>query len=597
MSDPEDDDATRIVAPSAAAAPQDLAPSAAAAPHDPNVLPAGYRLNEYLIESTLGHGGFGIVYLARDEQLYRQVAIKEFMPGALASRRNGFCVVVKSERYRAIFEAGLRSFVNEARLLARFDHPALVKVYRFWEQNDTAYMVMPYYRGQTLSKWLRAQGAPVPEATLLRIVGAVLEPLERLHAESVFHRDVAPDNILMLEGGQPLLLDLGAARQIIGDMTQAPTVFLKPGYAPVEQYGEVPSMRQGPWTDIYAVAAVMYLAVTGKAPVPSVGRFFRDELRPLQYLAEGKYSPGFLSAIDSALAPRPEDRPASVAEFRRALGIGQTAAPSPPPTLREVLRLGNRVLTPPTASPRKGRSLTIGAFAAVFVGGAALVSSLMRPPSVASPVGPIPMAPVASATGPAPTAENEARAPVATVQALTPRPAAVPDAAKVLQQIFERRSALIGVEAKASKTLLVIGRDALQLTVNSDQSGYLTVLMAKPAGELLQIFPDQKQREFRMDPIFPARLSNIVAKGPPGVDQILCIVSAKPLGLATESVAGEEFPRLNLTRTATEPEAAPSSRCASGAIECEAAFGATLLEISVIERRRSELPHRLISRD
>src|ERR1700758_421473 len=111
MSDSEDDDATRIVAPSAAAAPQDpdiLAPSAAAAPHDPNVLPAGYRLNEYIIESTLGHGGLGIVYLARDEQLYRQVAIKEFMPGALASRRNGFSVVVKSERYRAIFEAGLR---------------------------------------------------------------------------------------------------------------------------------------------------------------------------------------------------------------------------------------------------------------------------------------------------------------------------------------------------------------------------------------------------------------------------------------------------------------------------------------------------------
>jgi serine/threonine protein kinase len=569
----------------------------AAASHDPNVLPAGYRLKEYVIESTLGHGGFGIVYLARDEELYRQVAIKEFMPGALASRRNGLSVVVKSERYRATFEAGLRSFVNEARLLARFDHPALVKVYRFWEQNDTAYMVMPYYRGQTLSQWLRAQHDPVPEATLLRIVGPVLEALERLHVENVFHRDVAPDNILMLEGGQPLLLDLGAARQIIGDMTQALTVFLKPGYAPVEQYGEFPTMRQGAWTDIYAVAAVMYLAVTGKAPVPSVGRMFRDELRPLQYLAEGKYSPRFLSAIDSALAPRPEDRAASVAEFRRALGIGQTDPPGPPPTLREVLQHGIRVLTPPAASPRKGRLLAIGAFATVLVGGAALVSWLMRPPSVASPVTPIPTAPVASATGPAPTAENEARAPVATVQAPTPPPAAVPDAAKVLQQIFERRSALIGVEAKASKTRLVIGRDALQLTVNSNRSGYLTVLMAKPAGELLQIFPDQRQREFRMDPIFPARLSNMVAKGPPGVDQILCIVSAKPLGLATESVAGEDFPRLNLSRTATESEAAPSSRCASGALDCEATFGATLLEISEIEHRRSELPHRPMSRD
>ena len=588
MSDPEDDDATRSVAPSAAAAPQDadiLAPSAAAAPHDPNVLPAGYRLNEYIIESTLGHGGFGIVYLARDEQLYRQVAIKEFMPGALASRRNGFSVVVKSERYRAIFEAGLRSFVNEARLLARFDHPALVKVYRFWEQNDTAYMVMPYYRGQTLSEWLRAQRAPVPEATLLRIVGAVLEPLERLHAENVFHRDVAPDNILMLEGGQPLLLDLGAARQIIGDMTQALTVFLKPGYAPVEQYGEFPSMRQGPWTDIYAVAAVMYLAVAGKAPVPSVGRMFRDELRPLQYLAEGQYSRRFLSAIDSALAPRPEDRVASVGEFRRALGIGQTDPPRPPPTLWQVLRHGDRVLTPRAAPSHNWRSLAIGAIATVLVGGAAPVSWVMRPTSVEPPVTPIPTAPVAGATGPAPTAENEARAAVATVQALTPSPAAVPDAAKVLQQIFERRSASIGVEAKAAKTRLVIGRDALQLTVNSDQSGYLTVLMAKPAGELLQIFPDQKQREFRMDPTFPARLSNIVAKGPPGVDQILCIVSAKPLGLATESVAGENFSRLNLSRTATEPEVGPSPRCASGAIDCQAAFGAMLLEVSEIERR------------
>src|SRR5690242_1490132 len=133
MSDPEDHDAVRIVT-----------RSTAAVSHDPNVLPAGYRLNEYVIESTIGHGGFGIVYLARDEQLYRQVAIKEFMPGALASRLNGFSVIVKSERYRATFEAGLRSFVNEARLLARFDHPALVKVYQFWEQNDTAYMVMPY---------------------------------------------------------------------------------------------------------------------------------------------------------------------------------------------------------------------------------------------------------------------------------------------------------------------------------------------------------------------------------------------------------------------------------------------------------------------
>src|SRR5262249_39786320 len=156
------------------------------------------------------------------------------------------------------------------------------------------------------------------------------------------------------------------------------------------------------------------------------------------------------------------------------------------------------------------------------------------------------------ATAPAPAAASEARPPEATVRALTPLPAAVPDAGKVLQQIFERRSDSIEVEAQATKTRLVIDRDTLQLTVNSDQGGYLTVLMAKPTGELLQIFPDQKQREFRMNPTFPARLSNMSAKGPPGVDRILCIVSAKPLSLATDSMAGEDFPHLDLSRTATQ---------------------------------------------
>src|SRR5262249_19193160 len=157
-------------------------------------------------------------------------------------------------------------------------------------------------------------------------------------------------------------------------------------------------------------------------------------------------------------------------------------------------------------------------------------------PSVESPVTPITKARVASAPAPAPTAAGEARTPEAMVRAPMLLPAAVPDAGTVLQQIFERRSDSIEVEAKATKTRLVIGRDTRQLTVNSDQRGYLTVLMAKPTGELLQIFPDQKQREFRMNPALPARLSKLVVKGPPGADRILCIVSAKPLRLATDSM-------------------------------------------------------------
>jgi serine/threonine protein kinase len=198
-----------------------LHPAAANTGH---ALPIGWRLHEFEIESTLGDGGFGIVYLARDLQLKRQVAIKELMPNALASRRPGMSVAVKADRFRAAFEAGQRIFINEAQLLAQFDHPALVKVYRFWEENGTAYMVMPYYRGKTLSQWLKSQSEGPSEEALLPLIRSLLEALERLHSQSVFHRDIAPDNVLLLETGRPLLLDFGSARRIIGDMTQALTV-------------------------------------------------------------------------------------------------------------------------------------------------------------------------------------------------------------------------------------------------------------------------------------------------------------------------------------------------------------------------------------
>ncbi|MEO5881828.1 MAG: serine/threonine-protein kinase, partial [Caldimonas sp.] len=210
-----------------------------------NMLPVGFYLGEFEIVKVIGEGGFGIVYQADDHSLGRRVALKEYMPSALAQRVGGTQVSVKSERHREAFDAGLKSFVNEARLLAQFDHPSLVKVYRFWEANGTAYMVMPFYEGITLKDELKAMGAPPDETWLRELLEPLTEALAVIHTEQCFHRDIAPDNVILLKGSQrPLLLDFGAARRVIGDMTQALTVILKPGYAPVEQYAEVPGMKQ-----------------------------------------------------------------------------------------------------------------------------------------------------------------------------------------------------------------------------------------------------------------------------------------------------------------------------------------------------------------
>ena len=287
-----------------------------------NLLPTGTRLGEFEITDLIGEGGFGIVYVAWDHSLHRRVAIKEYMPAALAARSQGITVSVRSERHRETFQAALRSFINEARLLAQFDHPSLVKVYRFWEANGTAYMVMPRYEGATLKEVLKRLGGAPDEGWLRDLLRPLTAALALIHASQCFHRDIAPDNIIILGDGRPVLLDFGAARRVIGDMTHALTVILKPGYAPVEQYAESSASKQGAWTDIYALAAVVYFCITGKPPVPSVARLMSDQLEPLSRLAALRYSEGFLAAMDRALSVRPEDRPQSMEEFRDLLGIG-----------------------------------------------------------------------------------------------------------------------------------------------------------------------------------------------------------------------------------------------------------------------------------
>jgi serine/threonine protein kinase len=291
-----------------------------------NCLAVGTRLNDFEITGVLGEGGFGIVYLAFDHSLQRTVAIKEYMPGALAGRSADTSVTVRSERHKATFEAGLKSFINEARLLAQFDHPSLVKVYRFWEENKTAYMVMRHYDGHTLKQIVNKRPKLVTEAWLRFIFKQILEALDTLYRSKILHRDISPDNIIVQKNGVAVLLDFGSARQIIGDMTQGMTVILKPGYAPIEQYADDVEMPQGSWTDIYALAAVMYFAIMKSPPPISVGRVVKDTMLPLQDGEHAGFSAKFLKGIDHALAIQPQDRPQSMDEFRQLLGISSFAS-------------------------------------------------------------------------------------------------------------------------------------------------------------------------------------------------------------------------------------------------------------------------------
>ena len=284
-----------------------------------SALRPGTRLGELEILRVLAIGGFGIVYLARDHTLDREVALKEFLPWRLASRTSGERVTVRSSADADTFAVGLNSFVNEARLLARFSHPAMVKVYRFWEANGTAYMAMPYLCGPTL-KDVRSSLSEAPtEAWLRSVIEPLLDALAMLHAEGIYHRDIAPDNVVLTDAGAPVLLDFGAARHLIGDRTQSLTAVLKPNFAPIEQYAESKQLRQGPWTDLYALGALVAYLLDGLPPPASTARAIHDEMEPLGERRIAGVSPVFLSAFDWALAVRPQDRPQSVAELRTAL--------------------------------------------------------------------------------------------------------------------------------------------------------------------------------------------------------------------------------------------------------------------------------------
>lgn len=315
-----DDDKTRLPGSSGDTADSSADRYASASTH---VLPVGTRLGEFEVVDLIGEGGFGIVYLAFDHSLERHVAVKEYMPSGLVARNRDMHVTVTSPAHRDTFNTGLRSFINEARLLARFDSPALVKVFRFWEGNGTAYMAMPFYEGITVKQAFKTGSIIPTEQWIKAFLTHLFDAVETIHAAKCYHRDIAPDNILLLSDGRPVLLDFGAARRVITDRTQGPTAILKPGFAPIEQYADIPSLKQGPWTDVYALGALVYYLITGKAPAPAVSRIMHDDVVPAVTAGKGRYTVSFLAGLDRAMTVRPEQRLQNIAELRSALDISQ----------------------------------------------------------------------------------------------------------------------------------------------------------------------------------------------------------------------------------------------------------------------------------
>ena len=278
-------------------------------------LPAGHRFNEFEIKDVIGGGGFGIVYRAWDHLLERTIAIKEYMPASLAIRNDDLSLGLRSERFSKLFNAGLNSFIQEARLLARFNHPGLLHVLRFWEENGTAYMGTLWYSGMSLKAWQKQHPETINEAWIRQLLPPLFGAIGTIHQAGYLHRDIALDNIQIQENQLPVLLDFGSARKEIGNLSDQTEIMLKPGFAPIEQYSEESDSDQGPWTDIYALGAVLHTLIVGSPPPASVVRCIEDHYQPLAQRKPEGYSLSLLHAVDRALMMKPADRPQSVDEM------------------------------------------------------------------------------------------------------------------------------------------------------------------------------------------------------------------------------------------------------------------------------------------
>jgi serine/threonine protein kinase len=276
-------------------------------------LPVGFQIEHFRIEAVLGKGGFGITYLAVDLQLGKRVAIKELLPDTIATRVEGLTVVPHSAGMQESWEWARERFLEEARTLATFSHPAIVGVHRLIEANGTVYMVMDYVEGESYEARLQRIGTEPDQASLMAVIGPILSGLEEVHSHGLLHRDIKPENILIDKRGQPVLIDFGSARESVGK-TMTMTSIVTHGYSPIEQYQT--KGRMGPWTDIYAIAAVMCRAITGEKPPVATDRLVEDDFLWLSQRNDSKFSAGLRKAIDQGLRVRTEERPRSIVGWK-----------------------------------------------------------------------------------------------------------------------------------------------------------------------------------------------------------------------------------------------------------------------------------------
>ena len=283
-----------------------------------SALPDGTELvGDYRIKRVLGAGGFGITYLADEQALGRLVTIKEYFPAEFAARRNR-SAAPRSRDVADDYQWGLDRFIEEAQTLARFDHPNVVRVHRYFRANDTAYMVLKFEEGGSFKAWLKGLKRAPRQAELDKMMAPLLDALEIVHNADFLHRDIAPDNIMVRKDGSPVLIDFGSARGAMASQSRTVSALVKPGYSPYEQYA-TSGANQGPWTDIYALGATLYHAITGKRPPDAPSRVVKDEYVPALDAVSGSYRDTFLDAIDKALRIEIGERPQRIADWRSAL--------------------------------------------------------------------------------------------------------------------------------------------------------------------------------------------------------------------------------------------------------------------------------------
>jgi Protein kinase domain/Domain of unknown function (DUF4384) len=474
-----------------------------------------------------------------------------------------------------------------------------VRVYRTFQANGTAYMIMQLVQGATLEEVARAMPAPPDEAWLLRLLDPLTAALQVVHDERIVHRDIAPDNLMILDGTkQPLLLDFGAARQVIGDSEQAPTAMLKPSYAPVEQYPDS-GQPQGAWTDVYALAGVVHRLITGKAPPNSQGRVLKDAYVPLAERMAGKYSARFLQAVDHALKLSPKERTQSIPAFRQELGLDDSARATVG-SAAGAAPAGKRVPVAVWAMAAAGVLGVVGFGVYKFTAAPAATSAPVA--AVAEPL----KAPAAAPSAVLAAAVPAAQAPIAPVAPVAQAPAAPAalDPASEFDRVLQQQSTAIQATLTVAKPSIRIQRDPLQMQLKANQGGYFYVLIHDTDGLVRMLFPNAEDADNKIAAGKPVNLPHrsidpktglsksvdLTFGEPAGPARLLAIVSPQPLDFTAATKAQDNGYRVlfqGLEAQAAQAASADRSlylgrvQCEPPGTRCAGEYGAASAAINV----------------